>query len=418
MEANDDAAMAGVTVLEVTDGFGLHAGKLLADMGAEVIKIERPGGDPTRRVGPFLDDEPHPDRSLYFWHYNTSKKGITLDLDCVDGQRLFRELVRRADVVIEEKSPDYMDERGLSYEALEALNPRLVVARITPFGPDGPWRDYKTSDLVAMALGGPVYSSGYDDSTLAPIRPGGGQAGNTASHFAVIGILGALFEREASGRGQLVDCSVHASLAATVEFANVYWIYLQQTLRRQTGRHAWPDFTPPTQHETRDGRYINAMGLQRVLGLRSDANWDRFVEWLDSCGMAENLNEYGDATVRMREDVEWTIADIAAKFCATRTAEELYHEGQARGMHWGIVRQPEENITDPHFVARDFPVAVEHAELKRTFVYPGAPFKCSETPWRIRRRAPLVGEDNEAVYCTMLGLSREDLNLLAEMNVI
>jgi crotonobetainyl-CoA:carnitine CoA-transferase CaiB-like acyl-CoA transferase len=168
----------GLRILELADEKGQFCGKLLGDLGADVVKIEPPGGEPCRRVGPFLDDIPHPERSLSFWYYNTSKRGITLNLDSVDGRRLFGRLAATADAVLETFRPGYLASLGLDYESLSVLNPRLIMCALTPFGQTGPWRDYLSSDLLHMAAGGEMSSSGYDEADVGRRSlPAGGTPG-------------------------------------------------------------------------------------------------------------------------------------------------------------------------------------------------------------------------------------------------
>jgi len=153
---------AGLRVLELADEKGQFCGKLLGDLGADVVKIEPPGGERSRQVGPFLDDIPHPERSLSFWYYNTSKRGITLNLETADGRQLFGLLAATADVILETFRPGFLASLGLDYEALSQQNPGLIMCSLTPFGQTGPWRDYLSSDLLHMAAGGEMASSGYD----------------------------------------------------------------------------------------------------------------------------------------------------------------------------------------------------------------------------------------------------------------
>ena len=210
----------GLRVLELADEKGQFAGKLLADLGADVIKIEPPGGEPCRRVGPFVDDIPNPDRSLSFWYYNTSKRGITLDLDTADGQTLFRRMAANADVILETRPPGYMESRGLDYQSLR--HDRLIMCSLTPFGQTGPWRDFVTSDLLHMAAGGEMASCGYDETDVPdapPIAPGGGNAWHMGSHYATMAIMAALVYRSVSGHGQYIDASIHEACALTTERA-------------------------------------------------------------------------------------------------------------------------------------------------------------------------------------------------------
>ncbi|MDP7588282.1 MAG: CoA transferase, partial [Dehalococcoidia bacterium] len=200
--------LAGLRVLELTGEHAQWCGKLMADLGADVIKVEPPGGQHTRSVGPFLDDIPHRERSLSFWHYNTSKRGITLDLDSPGGRSIFLRLVPTVDVILETHPPGYLSSLGLGYEELASVNPGLIMCSLTPFGQDGPWRDYATSDLLHLAAGGQMASCGYDPEDVAdapPLAPGGGNAWHIASHYAYMGILAALYYRDMAGEGQYID---------------------------------------------------------------------------------------------------------------------------------------------------------------------------------------------------------------------
>jgi len=145
-------------VLDLTDEKGLLCGKLLGDLGADVIKIERPGGDPARNLGPFYHGEADPEKSLFWFAFNTSKRGITLDIETTDGQEIFKRLVKGSDFVIESFPPGYMDQPGLGYSVLEKVNPRVIMVSITPFGPTGPYKDYKAPDIVAWAMGAQMYT--------------------------------------------------------------------------------------------------------------------------------------------------------------------------------------------------------------------------------------------------------------------
>jgi crotonobetainyl-CoA:carnitine CoA-transferase CaiB-like acyl-CoA transferase len=196
--------LAGLRVLELADETGQFCGKLLGDLGADVVKIEPPSGEPCRRVGPFLDDIPHPERSLSFWYYNTSKRGITLNLDTADGRQLFRRLAATSDVILETFRPGFLASVGLDYESLRKESPGLIMCALTPFGQTGPWRDYLTSDLLHMAAGGEMASSGYDEADVPnapPIAPGGGNAWHMGCHFAV---MAALVHRMVSGQGSIL----------------------------------------------------------------------------------------------------------------------------------------------------------------------------------------------------------------------
>src|SRR5262245_13959514 len=212
----------GLRILELADATGQFCGKLLGDLGADVVKIEPPGGERNRRIGPFLDDIPHPERSLSFWYYNTSKRGITLRLETADGCQLFRRLATTADVILETFRPGFLSSLGLDYESLRTQNLGLIMCALTPFGQTGPWRDYLSSDLLHMAAGGEMASSGYDEAdapNAPPIAPGGANAWHMGGHFAYMAITAALVHRTVCGRGQYIDASIHEACALTTESA-------------------------------------------------------------------------------------------------------------------------------------------------------------------------------------------------------
>ena len=392
--------LAGLRVLELADETGQFCGKLLGDLGADVVKIEPPGGEPSRHVGPFLDDIPDPDRSLSFWYYNTSKRGITLDLETADGQAVFRRLAETADVVLETFRPGFLASQGLDYASLRDSNHELVWCSLTPFGQTGPWRDYLSADLLHMAAGGEMASCGYDGSDV-PIAPGGGNAWHMGCHFAYIAIMAALVYRTVSGRGQYIDASIHEACALTTESAVANYIYRGEVLRRQTGRHHAAAPTPRTQFRARDGNYVTAL----ISGGLNPRNVRNLAALMDQYGMAGDLLDpkYQDPAV-IAANASYIIEHLLAGFIAALPAEEVYHAGQERGFTWGAVRTPEALLDDAHLHDRGFWKQVEHPELGRSFVYPGEAAIYNGSPWAISRRAPLIGEHNVEILQGELGL--------------
>ncbi len=409
--------LAGLRVLELADEKGQFCGKLLGDLGADVIKIEPPGGEACRHVGPFLDDIPHPERSLSFWYYNTSKRGITLDLRTADGRALFRRLAADADVVVETFRPGFLTSSGLDYESLREQNPGLVLCALTPFGQTGPWSDFLSSDLLHMAAGGEMASCGYDEADVPnapPIAPGGGNAWHMGCHFAYISIMAALVHRTVSGTGQFIDVSIHEACALTTEAAVANYVYRGEVLLRQTDRHHAIGVTPRTQFRAKDGSYVCAL----ISGGLNPRNVKNLADLMDSYGMAGDLKDprFQEAAVITANASH--IYDLLGAFIASLPAEEVYHAGQRRGFTWGAVRQPEALLDDPHLSDRGFWKEVNHPELGRSFVYPGEAAIYGESPWRISRRAPLIGEHNQEIFRGELGLSQAELTVLAESHVI
>lgn len=417
-----EGPLSGLRVLELAGIATQYCGKLLGDMGADVIAIEPPGGSPARRVAPFAGDLPDPNRSLFHWAYNTSKRGVTLDIARPEGRELLLRLAAGADLMLDGNAPGALAAIGAGYAALSRGNARLILCSITPFGQDGPWRDLRACDLVNMALGGPMAMNGYDDLPGSPpIRPDGGHSWLMASEYAVIGILVALAERRASGQGEWLDLSVHEACSATTEGAFPNWEYSRRLVRRQTGRHATVNPSRPFQHRSADGRWLNLMGG----GLPRNANsWRPLLQWMEAHDAVADLRDprYESVLTRSptqrRDDDTLHALDTIAAFVRQLPAEEVYREGQARRLPWATVRSPDENLDDPHWAERGFFVAVEQPQIGGKAIYPGAPYRFSRTPWRIARRPPLLGEHNVQIFEGELGLGREQLRLLFEQGVI
>ena len=406
--------LTGLRVLELANETGHFCGKLLGDLGAGVIKIEPPGGEPCRHTGPFLDDIPHPERSLAFWYYNTSKRGITLSLETADGRALFRRLAAGADIILETFRPGHMAALDLDHESLRSDNPGLIMCSLTPFGQTGPWRNFLSSDLGHMAAGGEMASCGYDGSDV-PIAPGGGNAWHMGCHYAYMAIMAALVYRTMSGKGQYIDTSIHEACALTTESAIANYIYRGETLIRQTGRHHSVAVTPRTQFRAKDGVYVTAL----ISGGLNPRNVKNLAELMDRYAMAGDLFDpkYQDQAV-ITANTSHIIDGLLASFIASLPADDVYHAGQERGFTWGAVRSPEALLDDAHLHDRGFWKQVEHPELNQTFIYPGEAAIYNGSPWAISRRAPLIGEHNAEIYRGELGLAQGELGVLGEGGVI
>ena len=410
--------LAGLRVLELTNEHAQFCGKLMADLGADVIKIEPPGGQETRNIGPFLDDEAHPERSLYFWHYNTSKRGITLDIAKPEGQEVFRKLAATAGLVLESFPPGHMKELGLDYETLSADNSGLIMCSVTPFGQDGPWRDYQTSDLVHLAAGGQMASSGYDEEDVPgapPIAPGGGNAWHIASHYSYMAIMAALYHLDLTGEGQYIDVSVHEACCLTTEGAIAIYLSTGEVVRRHTGRHASPDQSPGIQFATQDGGWLNTTRSGTNL---TPARLRILAEWMDSHGLAEDLLDEKYQDPALLEQSGQHFSEVFQNFFSNMPLIEAYEGGQERDFPWGAIRTMDEIVGNPHLEDRNFFTPVEHPELEREFTYPGPAAIFNGSPWRIYRRAPLIGEHNEEVLAGELGLSQAEIDALRQAGVV
>ena len=408
MTMTADGPLAGLRVVELASEWAAYAGKLLADLGAEVVLVEPRAGHHTRGYGPFVDDVPGPERSLWWWHYHTSKLGVALDLhDRDDDLDLFRRLVAGAEVVLEGEPPGTLTERRIDYDDLIRLRPDLIMTSVTPFGRSGPRAREQATDLTLLAAGGPVWSCGYDDHALPPIRGGGNQSLHIGGVHAVMATLVAVLHRGAAGVGQHIDVSLYAAANVTTEAATYEWLVARQTVERQTCRHASPHPSPPNLAPDVQGRLVHT-GVPP----RSAREFEALLAWLHDLGAHQDFPEAvflemgrdrgGIRLADMFTDVVtqeiFRAGRDALTFIASRMrAADFFMEGQQRGLAVGVLNAPEDVMEDPHFIARGFPTRVHHDDLGRDVLYPGAPFLSDASPWRIRSRAPRLGEHDREV---------------------
>ncbi len=371
------------------DPAGEALGKLLATMGADVIKVELPEGAPSRHVGPVAAGAPDgdPNASLSFWFYNTGKRSVLLDYRTSDGLDRLRGLLHRADVVITGWRPSEWAALGVTPADLRAGRPQLILVNLSPFGLDGPWADMVSSDLVGLALGGPLNSCGYDDHSIPPIRPGGDQGFQLTASFGHLGVLLALLERDETGHGQVVDVAMHDCLSVSAELANPYWFYPRVPVHRQTCRHAQPSPTQPALFATADDRYIYF-----ALITSEQKPWQSLTEWMKSKRLAADLTDpaYDDPDYRLANFAH--IQQIVEVFFLLQPASDIYHEGQQRGLPIGVLNAPEDLPHDEHLLARSFFVPVDDDAAGGPHLYPGAPIRFSAFATPAVARAPRLGE--------------------------
>ena len=375
-------------VLDLADVSGALCGKLLADMGADVIAIEPPGGAGMRDIGPFYGDVVDRNRSLAFWHYNTNKRSVTLDLENAADRARLRDLSGTADIIVETGAPGYLDAFDLGYTALAARNPRLIVVSITPFGHTGPYRDYRGSDLVCQALGGMVYVNGFPAE--APLQGLGLQAYHCASMYAAIGALLALLARPRTGRGQWIDVSTQACVAACVEHASSFF-HQNGTIAERQGSLHWTRYF-------RVGRCRDGHVMHCTLG-----DWTSLIEWVKADGKAQDLDAPAWDDFNYRRDHCVHLFDVLDVWARDYTVNDLVDGAQLRRIPDAAVRPVESLRHHPQLDARGFFVAVRHDELGTALTYPGAPYVFSHTPWRLRHRPPLAGEHNDEVLAGLTG---------------
>ena len=412
-----ESMLSPYRVLDLTDEKGLLCGKILGDIGADVIKIERPGGDIARRIGPFYHDEPDPEKSLFWFSVNTSKRGITLNIETTDGQEILKRLIRTADFVIESFPPGYLDGLGLGYREMEDLKPGIILVSITPFGQNGPYKDYKSSDIVAWAMSGEM--SAWGDIDRPPVR-----ISNTSQSYlnagvdGAIGALVALYERGNSGKGQHIDVSIQESLSVTDGGnRNLAWAFNGSARKRGAPEMPNAGHRSTRLYRCKDGWVSWSHGGPSVLGPSLP-----LIRWMQKEGMSnEFLDKYDwqrpDFAAIPQDEMD-KIEGPTARFFMTKTRSELLEGAVREGVMLYPVATTADILENAQLAARKFWVDVEHPELGTSITYPGAFGICSETPPSISRRAPLIGEHNLEIYQDELGLSREKLLVLKQAGVI
>ena len=406
-------------VLDLTDQRGMLAGQILADLGADVIAVEPPGGSSARSVGPFAGDVPDSDRSLFWWAYARNKRGITCNLDHSDGQSLIRQLAATADFIIESDDPGAMAARGLGYADLSDEHDALIYTSISAFGQSGPKASYAATDLILMAAGGPLILSG--GAGESPVRVSVPQAWNHASGEAAIGAMVALTARRTSGRGQHVDISAQQSVAAATMSANLAAsVGAAETVRVAGGMAVGP-FTGKLIWEVADG-YIS---LTFLFGAGIGPFSRRLFEWMYEVGACtqddRDLDWIGlgaEFISGARPLSEWgRLMEVVGAFLKTRTRAELFAEAQSRSLLIVPVTTVDEVANSEQFEARDFWREHEMPGWPDPVRFPGPFVKLSDHQIEYRRRAPMIGEHNAEVYAE-LGLNGDALTDLSERGVI
>lgn len=396
--------LAGYRVLDLCDAKGVLCTKIMADLGADVITVEPPRGSATRNYPPFYHDQVDSEKSLFYWYFHTNKRSVTMNLETADGQELFKALVKTADILVETFPPGYLVQLGLGYAQLRTLHPGLIMTSITGYGQEGPYRDYRMSDIVGLAMGGLMQLCG--DPEGAPVPPGGDQGNHLAALNGVTGSLIALWYREISGQGQHIDVSLQAAVANTLETTHQTYDFNREIRTRLGDRREGAAYIL----SCRDG-YI-------ALLCAGSLGWPKVAAWLQDEGCDNGLADerFVDDIYRYEHDAE--VHATLQSFFSTKCKADIYAEAQRRRIPLAPVNTPRDLVESPQLRARGFFVDVAHPELEATITYPGEPYKLSETPWRIRRRPPTLGEHNEDVYVRELGLSRDDLIALRAAGAI
>ncbi|HLX06067.1 MAG TPA: CaiB/BaiF CoA-transferase family protein [Candidatus Binatus sp.] len=407
-------------VLDLTTERGLLCGQMIADLGADVIKVEPPGGSSARRIGPFYKDAPHPDRSLYWWAYNRNKRSITLDLERYAGRDLLRRLVERADFLIESHNPGYMTKSGLGFPDLAKINPALIYVSITPFGQDGFKASYADSDLIIMAAGGPLILAG--DADRPPVRLGVPQAYLHASADAAVAALAAHHERVRSGLGQHIDVAAVQSVSMATQ-SNILAAALGAVEpRRISGGVKMGPIEIPLVWPASDGYVAMTFLFGSALGVFT-AKLMHFICEQGFCDEATRDKDwiaYGEQLFSGAEPLSEfdRVKEVVGNFTRSRTKAELLQLALERGFLITPVTSIEEVVESSQFASRDYFQNVAHPELGVSFRYPGPFAKFSASPIEYRRRPPTVGEHNNEIYRGELGLSEREIADLTRAGII
>ena len=416
-ETDGELLLSPYRVLDLTDERGLLCGKILADLGADVIQVEPPGGSSARNIGPFYQDDPHPEKSLYWWAYTANKRGITLNLETADGRDMLKRLAKDAHFLIESFPPGYLDSLGLGYSILEAIVPGLVMVSITPFGKDGPYAHYRATDIVGMAMGGFMYLTG--DSDRPPLRI---SIPHFYLHGAAAGAAGAMVahtHRAMTGEGQHVDVSCQQAVAKTLAHAPQTWDVEGVVLQRMGAyRQTSGETVMRVNWSCKDG-HVNYMLQGGPLGTSTRA----LLGWMAEEGLGDEVLEGVDWENLGYGEVRAQIMDRGveslARFFASHTTEELVSGSQKRRILLFPVATPGDILNHPHLAARDYFKELPHPELGEAVTYPGAFVKAQDGERvSLRRRPPLIGEHNREIYRDELGLAADELRALKEGGVI
>jgi crotonobetainyl-CoA:carnitine CoA-transferase CaiB-like acyl-CoA transferase len=410
--------LAGYRVLDLSDERGLLCGQLLADLGADVMVVEPPGGSPVRRLGPFYENRPDPNGSLYWWAYNRNKRGVTLDLSSQNGKDVFFQLLATADFLIESVPPGNMDKLGLGYDQIARRSPALVYVSITPFGQTGPKANWAASDLIAAAAGGPLALTGDDDRP--PLRVSVPQAYLHAAADGALGAMVAHFDRVRRGRGQHVDVSAQESVTIATQAGALAAHFNATPFRRHRGglrlgilenQIIWPasdgHITMAVAFGANAGPFM--VSLQKFLYRQSQVP-----------GAGPELKSLGPllAGAQWPQEARDRIISAIRAFTSRRSKAELMDLGMRNGVLIGSLERLSDVAASPQLKERGYWRSVEHPEVGRAFAYPGPFARFDATPIVYRRRAPMIGEHNREIYAGELGMSEDRMRELRKSGVI
>lgn len=401
--ATHETALSDIEVLDLTHYVaGPFSTKLFADFGAVVIKVESPeGGDGARRLGPFPNDIPDPEASGLFLALNTNKQGVTLNLKSERGRQILKQLVKSADILVENFRPGVMENFGLGWNTLSSINPRLIMTSISNFGQTGPYRDYKASDLIHYGLAGFSYLNGTGDRE--PLKGPPSQSQYQAGILSFLASMCAIIAREVTGQGQYIDISIQESVCAVLQP-----YILQSAAATDVGKRGTsPRGGPAEFYECKDGHLY--------LFATQEPDWTDLIAALGlDLEIAEDPR-FSDAYRRYHHADE--IRELFKPQLMIQDQLSLFHKLTQWGLIVGMALTTKGLFQSEHLNERGFFVDVDH-ERTGTLRYPGAPFRMEETPWRVRSPAPMLGQHNHNVLCGKLGYTKDEIVRLKQMGVV
>ncbi|HUY26357.1 MAG TPA: CoA transferase [Candidatus Binataceae bacterium] len=414
--------LKGFRMLDLADEKGALAGKIFADMGAEVIKVEPPRGCPTRTIAPFLEDLPGPDRSLYAIAYHAGKKSVTANLDSPGGRELLAALAAKSDFLVESFDPGHLESIGLGYDALAKRNPRLIYTSITPFGDRGPARDYKWADIISWAAGGAMYMMGEEGKP--PLQMSLPQAGLHAGGEASVASMLAHQARQRDGFGQRIVVNMQACIVWTLMNEQAMPILHGDYIKRTGVFTGSKDTRRKMVYRCKDG-HISTLIAGGTLG---GASTKALIAWMNEAGFAAQWMLEKDWTawvpgmfMALTERDHFEINDLEdriQKFFMTMTKQEIYAGTLKRRILLAPVATVADIAADPQLKAREYFVEVEHDALGRRMTMPGAFAKLSRTPIGAPTPAPAIGQHNGEIYGGLLGLGAARLGELKSAGAI
>ena len=395
-----DGALSGIKVLDLSEDIaGSFCARLMADYGADVLKLEPPGGASLRRMGPFHHDDPHPEKSLFFLLLNLNKKGATLNLTTDTGQSILKRLAEHVDVIVETYRPGYLASLGLGYDTLSQINPGLIVTSIAPFGQDGPYSQYKGEEIVEYAMSMIMSISGIQDRE--PLKHGGFQAQYEGGLFGAGATSMALFAQLNTGQGEHIDVSITECIASTMMATQTIYPFIggSQARRRPVGN----EFENPM--PCKDGWIIVQAG--------GGATWEDLANFFEAPELLEP--RFTDRAQRSQNGAE--MDQVIINSIKDREKWELFPKAAAARMLFGLVQTPTELVDCPQLESRNFYREVDHPVIGKIKL-PAELFKLTETPYQLKMPAPTLGQHNQEIFVEGLGYTQQEFVQLRQLNVI